>query len=410
MDDDDDYHPLSQYTLDKIHDLVLSFESFIRNKEGSKINERLALGALNDIHKLTEKLFERGGSNAVDIIEQLDEVDDLLRKLNKRNIVSYDTIRTTTMTETLLNSDTIRCPITLKSLQDIITNVRDIEKTFAFQHKLWLEKNKIAKVLDCSVEQLTYGSSSINLWMKLVNSIAWKEAIFTSTPIDENDNPKVIVFGSSQGLLSFYSSALNYNFHKNNITVIGYEILPYLYNKATDLLHEHWQLHCHIGNDVMFFNEDMMTADIKDANIIILTSLCWDKRTRQRVAKKISNELKKPGSIVIDYRDDTFKIIGLDYNYYQQDNDTNDDNDNDDRDNRDNRDREQLTANIIKKMSIDNMKKALFNALCTIDRAIDDNNDPQVSSRCSRCRRFKLIDIVAGPASWNSNQSLYIYC
>ena len=400
--DDDEYHPLAQYVLDKIHGLVLSFESFIRNKEGSKINERLALGALNDIHKLTEKLFEHSGTNAVDIIEQLDEIDDLLRKLNnKRSISSYDTIRTTTsMNETLLNSDTIRCPITLKSLQDIITNVRLIEKTFSFQHKLWLEKNNIAKVLDCSVEQLTYGSSSIDLWMKLVTTVVWKEAIFASTSVDENDNPKVIVFGSSQGLLSFYSSALNYNYHKNNITVIGYEVLPYLYNKATDLLQDHWQLHCHIGNDVMFFNEDMMSANIKDANIIVLTSLCWDKKTRQRVAKKISNELKKPGSIVIDYRDDTFKISGLDYNYYQKDSD--------DRDNRDSRDsREQLTTNRIKKMSIDNMKTALFNALCTIDRPINDNNETQVSSRC---RRFKLIDIIEGTTSWNSNQSLYIYC
>ena len=60
MINDNDYHPLAQYTIDKIHDLSLSFETFIRKKDSTKINERLAIGALKDIFKLSEKLFEKG--------------------------------------------------------------------------------------------------------------------------------------------------------------------------------------------------------------------------------------------------------------------------------------------------------------------------------------------------------------
>ena len=400
---DDGYHPLAQYTIDKIHGLVLSLESFIRRKDlsFSKINERLAIGALKDINKLTEKLFDNGGSNAVDIIEQLGEIDDLIIKLNDKRKglgLDNDELNRIKQDEAHLNSDVINCPLTLKSLRDIISSVKISEKTFSFQHSLWLEKKATAKLLDCSIEQLTYGSSSIDLWIKLVGSDVWKDAIYSNVSAHDNENPKVVIFGSSQGLLSFYSSALNYIFHKNNITVIGYEILPYLYNKASSLLTEHWQLHCHIGNEVRFLNENMMNANVNDANIVILTSLCWDMKTRQNVAIKLSNEMKKPNSIVIDYRDDTFKISGLDYNYYKQEiEDTQD------------IDIIEQSGESIKKMSIDNMKKALFNALNHIDRL----NDPIVSKKTTKrstVRRFNLKDIVSGPASWNINQNLYLYC
>ena len=402
---DNGYHPLAQYTIDKIHGLVLSLESFIRKKgpSSSKINERLAIGALKDIYKLTEKLFEHGGSNAVDIIEQLGEIDDLLAKLNDKRKglgLDNDELNRLKQDETHLHSDIINCPITFKSLQDIILNVKQSEKTFSFQHSLWLEKKATAKVLDCSIEQLTYGSSSIDLWMKLVDNNLWKDAIDSNVPIDDGDDdkPKVVIFGSSQGLLSFYSSALNYIFHKNNISVIGYEILPYLNNKAQQLLSDHWQFHCHIGNDVTFVNEDMMNANVKDANIVILTSLCWDIKTRQKVAKKLSNEMKKPNSIVIDYRDDTFKISGLDYNYYKQE-----------LGRIEIIDAKQSSIDIIRKMSIENMKKALFNAVNHIDRNYY-SNEVTLPKKTKQLRRFNLKDIVSGPASWNSNQNLYIYC
>lgn len=403
MSADDEYHPLAQYVLDKIHGLVQSFQSFIRKKD-NKIKERLALAALKDIHILTEKLFENGGSNAIDIIEKLDDIDNLLKKLNtKRNIIT-NVIDASQTNEIQLNGDIITCPMTLKSLQDIISRVKDTEKTFSFQHKLWIEKNKVAKTLNCSVEQLTYGSSSVELWMNLVKSDSWKQAIFLSTNNDDSDNPKAIVFGSSQGLLSFYSSVLNYNYHKINISVIGYEILPYLHRLAIELLNDYRQLHSYIGNDILFLNEDMMNANIKDANIIILTSLCWDKTTRVRVARKLSSEMIKPNSIVVDYRDDTFKISGLDYNYYQQDK-GDDDDDREDRYNREDLNRKPDV--IIKKMNIDKLKKALFNALSVADRPNNKNDDD--SEMKKKGRRFELRDIISGPASWNNDQNLYIY-
>lgn len=42
------------------------------------------------------------------------------------------------------------------------------------------------------------------------------------------------------------------------------------------------------AGSVSFCLEDMMSADVKDAQIVVLTSLCWDIKTRRSVARKVS--------------------------------------------------------------------------------------------------------------------------
>ena len=82
----------------------------------------------------------------------------------------------------------------------------------------------------------------------------------------------------------------------------------------------------------------MMTADVSDSDIIILTSLCWDEDTRKCIANKLSNEMKS-GAVVVDYRADTFSDFGLDSSTYAygggEDNCSSSDSDGDDVDDED---------------------------------------------------------------------------
>ena len=62
------------------------------------------------------------------------------------------------------------------------------------------------------------------------------------------------------------------------------------------------------------------------------------------------------------------------------------------------------------------MKSALFNALCNFDcnnsnYAINDNRNDitQKIMNEKKARKFKLKDILSGPASWNTDQNLYIF-
>jgi len=59
----------------------------------------------------------------------------------------------------------------------------------------------------------------------------------------------------------------------------------------------------------------MMHADVSQTDVLVLTSLCWDKETRKRVAHKLSSEMKL-GSVVVDYRGETFSDFGLDFSTY----------------------------------------------------------------------------------------------
>jgi hypothetical protein len=94
------------------------------------------------------------------------------------------------------------------------------------------------------------------------------------------------------------------------VKIVGYEVLPTLYKISVALKSAYVP-----DSRISFKLLDMMEADVSDADIIILTSLCWDKDTRQRVAHKLSRETRTfPQTLIIDYRSNTFSEFGLDAN------------------------------------------------------------------------------------------------
>jgi hypothetical protein len=42
-----------------------------------------------------------------------------------------------------------------------------------------------------------------------------------------------------------------------------------------------------LSANVQFMEQDMMTADVSHADIVVLTSMCWDLDTRKKVAAKV---------------------------------------------------------------------------------------------------------------------------
>lgn len=213
------------------------------------------------------------------------------------------------------------------------------------------------------------------------------------------------IFGSSQGLLAFYTHFLN-----RNIWIQGFEILPTLHRIANAFIEKY------LIENIELKLGDMLNADVSHSDIVVLTSLCWDKQTKTQVAHKLSKELKD-GCIVIDYQSDTFASNDLEV-----------------KTKRSRRTRAQPTnskvksremndtsAKVAKTMTkIDEMMNILDNALARFE--LHGKNDNMLSSSISATLtsnscldpgldpgKFFLEDIVQGSVSWSMSQKLYIF-
>ena len=226
--------------------------------------------------------------------------------------------------------------------------------------------------------------------------------------------PKVYIFGSSLGLLSYFTAI-----YYPNCYVVGYEILNVLHEKATMLAREHNDI-----DNVEFQNQNMFTSDLSDADIVVLTSLCWDENTKNRVAKKIMREAPQT-CCVVSYDSDSFsdsRMLG----------------DEDDKAVL----KELKSSSNIEVSEIDQMMTDLDKALIFYsmyyypysimnvdtrrERALEkkiqarqlqmedaegeggDSND-EMNAIAAEKTPFFLEDIISGATSWSEEQRLYLY-
>ena len=105
--------------------------------------------------------------------------------------------------------------------------------------------------------------------------------------------------------MSLYTDALcNSNLdgdHEACVEIEGWEVLPTLHEIAEDLIDS---LESNLSN-VHALQVDMRRADVRDSDVVVLTSLCWDKALREQIAYKLAKDLPKH-AIVVDYQEDTF--------------------------------------------------------------------------------------------------------
>ena len=333
------------------------------------IAKRLLVGYLRDINALGESLFNSDGVNAMKVLEELEDISHALHRLEQKyNIVEAinEPVETLVGKELELNSMKDERSI---SLVDIINKVKSIEKTFDFQLKLHQEKKLLAIKTGTIDSTFTYGTTSFNCFASLMDHHSM-EAIYA---IKE---PRAVIFGSSQGLLAHYTSY----FLPHAKCIRGIEIMPCLHNLAQSLLSE--DSTCF--DNITFNLQDMFTHNIAGYDMVVLTSLCWDKETRQKVAHKLSTELDRD-CVIIDYRADTFAEFGLDQDnsYYTSSSDS-----------------KRHSDRVISRCDVAVLREILYNAL--------DSNKSR-SDVLRQPKRFKLVGLVEGDVSWTSNQRLYIY-
>jgi len=103
------------------------------------------------------------------------------------------------------------------------------------------------------------------------------------------DGKEYVVFGSSIGWLAFYGA---YQYH---VKTVGVEIMEYLVSVSNEAKHTL------AIDEVRFVHDDMLKYDLANANVVMLTSQCWDDDLIAQVYSKLALELVS-GALVIDYR------------------------------------------------------------------------------------------------------------
>jgi hypothetical protein len=403
-----------QYCVDEIHRLTQLLAAVMQRTESNMIKKG-AVSCLKELQSLSENLF-RDPNSARDLLDdEFPSLERIVGNMCKKEGINIDDEKY----QCGYREDESGVSNLISSLKDdnftngliieqIINFVRGLESQYRFQQALYNEKQDISKDLNCSTDQLTYGSSSLTLWSQLMEQEPIKRAL---SPGKER---QFVVFGSSQGLLVMYthilcihnglhtasvkppgspldtfntskvtglptnrvinatstpipasssssssssspssskSMALNCRSSNRVVRCVGYEVMPSLWAVSQFLRDKHFPVPVPVpapittstadidmnsdsksdnssfkqntsksksSNYIDFHLKDMLEADVSNSDVLVLTSLCWDRETRQRVAKKLTNEMKS-GSVVVDYRADTFSEFGLDSSSYVYD-------------------------------------------------------------------------------------------
>lgn len=286
-----------QACLDGIHELSLIISESLPCGPGAErqsVRSRALLATLQELQVAADILFSSRGKDCMIVADVLESVRSLLKKLG---VVGSQSAQGSSSSRT----DVSDAPSWLQSL---VNTLRTREPTFAFQQQLHVDKQRAARRHNCSVDQLTYGTTSWTFFRRVLQSPEVAHAMRPS-PVPT----RCAIFGSSTGLLSFFTAALY-----PHACVDGFEVLPCLVTLATKMRDTYCNTNASNSNNkssgfIAFHLKDMLSADISQCSLVILTSLCFDKRTRRAVYSKLSSECPR-GCIVVDYQDG-FKEFGL---------------------------------------------------------------------------------------------------
>ena len=289
----------AQRCLDEIHRLSLAVGGLASTSSG--VRRRALVGLLTELQGAATGLFASGGSDVKTCDATLRGVQDVVAKLgllNSKSSSSSPSREKEAAENALLVKLETEEDLEMLALSYILRSVRQMESSFGFQLNLWQDKQLLSQALGTPEQNLTYGTTSFQLWTQVMRCKPVRERLSCRRPVQ-----KVLIFGSSLGLLAFMTSSLY-----PETKIVGYEILPTLHRTSQALKAAYMP-----NSNISFRLQDMLTADVGDADVVILTSLLWDATTRQNVARKLASEARVlPPPIVIDYRSDTFSLFGLD--------------------------------------------------------------------------------------------------
>ena len=121
------------------------------------------------------------------------------------------------------------------------------------------------------METFAYGSTPLRSFLALFACDAVAARLARSDPQRHTPHglaplPKFVVLGSSLGWLVFYGACVF------GLPSEGVEILPLLCRTATETAAA-----AGLGDCVRFENADMLTHDLRGADIVMLASQCWER-------------------------------------------------------------------------------------------------------------------------------------
>jgi len=378
---------------------------------------------MNDIKALTDRLFRSDGRSFIEVLYELGELERMIVALEKHvpaAVLEIDTPESNipgisaedgrifhNVLALIQGSNAPGASVHAAEVQALrrqlahtVFSVKEWELQYEVQVQLWKEKEQLAKTLSKSSDQFTYGSTSFAFWCALCTSDGWKahiRAYIQRAQLakivaagDTAEGPtiplRVCVFGSSQGLLAYFTAVCvllefycaiyggstsvappveakvstepdrvagasgeakvstepdrvsgasgeakvstepdrvsgasaeeaTANFppgwSMSDLAVVceGCEVMPLLFARA-ELVGRGLSAPG-ASVSVSFHLLDMLAADVSAMDVVVLTSLCWDKSTRKAVALKLHRELK-PGALVVEYTADLFKAAGVD--------------------------------------------------------------------------------------------------
>jgi hypothetical protein len=156
-----------------------------------------------------------------------------------------------------------------------ISQIRETECSLPFRKALALDQRAAAETYRLEPETFSYGTTSYASWCDLVRSCDdLGEAVRRGV--------KCTVFGSSTGLLVFYT-ALGMGLPSE-----GIEILPALVRTSAAVAQ---RCAAPFLDLITLQCGDMLHADISATGILVLTSLCWEEALVDLVVAKLIAEL-----------------------------------------------------------------------------------------------------------------------
>ena len=193
--------------------------------------------------------------------------------------------------------------IRLVGLRRAVTALRKLEASFDFQAELLVDAARVSADAGYPMETFAYGSTPLRSFLALFACDAVAARLARSDPQRHTPHglaplPRFVVLGSSLGWLVFYGACVF------GLPSEGVEILPLLCRTATETAAA-----AGLGDCVRFENADMLTHDLRGADIVMLASQCWDDELRRQLAGKLLNELAV-GAIVLDYSDFLGGVVG----------------------------------------------------------------------------------------------------
>ena len=172
-----------------------------------------------------------------------------------------------------------------EALRHAVRALRALESDVDFQAALLHAQREMAGATGYDATNFAYGSTPLPSWLKVFESAPLRAALR-----DDKGRAalRYYVLGSSLGWLCFYGACVH------GLRSHGIELLPVLAREAIGVARDAEV------DGVSFECADMLGCDLSAADILLLTSQCWDGPMLEKLRAKLLRELRE-GALVIDY-------------------------------------------------------------------------------------------------------------